>query len=184
MSVVFPILSKTNFLFLDLDGGMENPCMNFLSPTILAGDRSLISISVHELIHSWTGKPLSLSRCELTSLEFSGNLVTNENWEHFWLNEGITSFIETKLLGILAKDTNGEVQRFYAAQQWEEMETDIHDWGLTHPYTCLVYRLNNVDPDDAYSSGKNNIEEENEQNKQVFFPSSTIFQRSSTSLAS
>ena len=35
---------------------MENPCMNFLSPTILAGDRSLVSISVHELIHSWTGK--------------------------------------------------------------------------------------------------------------------------------
>ncbi len=110
--------------------------MNFISPTILAGDRSLVSILIHELIHSWTG-----------------NLITNENWEHFWLNEGITSFIETKLLGILAND-DGETRRFYAAQQWEEMETDINDWGLAHPYTCLVYRLKNIDPDDAYSSGK------------------------------
>jgi len=37
------------------------------------------------------------------------------------------------------------------------METDINDWGLTHPYTCLVYRLKNIDPDDAYSSGKSHI---------------------------
>ena len=111
--------------------------MNFLTPTLLAGDRSLISTIVHEMTHSWTG-----------------NLVTNENWEHFWLNEGITSFIETKLLGKLTKENSDEIRRFYAAQQWEEMATDIHDWGLTHPYTCLVYQLKNVDPDDAYSSGR------------------------------
>lgn len=141
-------------LHSNLDGGMENPCMNFISPTILAGDRSLISISVHELIHSWTGRFSHWFSTIKRRFLFQGNLVTNENWEHFWLNEGITSFIETKLLGILANDQSGEVRRFYAAQQCEEMETDIYDWGLTHPYTCLVYRLNNTDPDDAYSSGK------------------------------
>ncbi len=128
--------------------------MNFISPTILAGDRSLVSIIVHELIHSWTGTISRLSFPHPMTFFLVGNLVTNENWEHFWLNEGITSFIETKLLGKLANDTSGEIRRFYAAQQWEEMETDINDWGLTHPYTCLVYRLKNIDPDDAYSSGK------------------------------
>ncbi|CAF4118361.1 unnamed protein product, partial [Rotaria sp. Silwood2] len=113
-------------------GGMENPCMNFLTPTLLAGDRSLISTIVHEMTHSWT--------------------VTNENWEHFWLNEGFTSFIEAKILGNLDKTNGKEVRRFHAAQQWQDLKTSIDTWGPTHPYTCLVYRLNNIDPDDAYSS--------------------------------
>ncbi|CAF1629954.1 unnamed protein product [Rotaria magnacalcarata] len=116
-------------------GGMENPCMNFLTPTLLAGDRSLISTIVHEMTHSWTG-----------------NLVTNENWEHFWLNEGFTSFIEAKILGNLDKANGKEVRRFHAAQQWQDLQTAVATWGATHPYTCLVYRLNNTDPDDAYSS--------------------------------
>ncbi|CAF3809898.1 unnamed protein product [Rotaria sordida] len=116
-------------------GGMENPCMNFLTPTLLAGDRSLISTIVHEMTHSWTE-----------------NLVTNENWEHFWLNEGFTSFIEAKILGNLDKTNRKEVRRFHAAQQWEDLKTSIDTWRPTHPYTCLVYRLNNIDPDDAYSS--------------------------------
>ncbi|CAM4874791.1 unnamed protein product [Rotaria socialis] len=116
-------------------GGMENPCMNFLTPTLLAGDRSLISTIVHEMTHSWTG-----------------NLVTNENWEHFWLNEGFTSFIEAKILGNLNKANGKEVRRFHAAQQWQDLQTAVATWGATHPYTCLVYRLNNTDPDDAYSS--------------------------------
>ncbi|CAF1303939.1 unnamed protein product [Adineta steineri] len=114
--------------------GMENPCMNFISPATLVGDRSLTWVIVHELTHSWTG-----------------NLVTNENWEHFWLNEGFTTFIEAKLLEILAKD-NGEARRFHSAQGWEELESTIIEFGSTNPYTCLVYRLKNVDPDDAYNS--------------------------------
>ena len=54
-------------------GGMENPRMTFLTPTLLAGDRSLVDVVAHELAHSWTG-----------------NLVTNADMEHFWLNEGFT----------------------------------------------------------------------------------------------
>ena len=80
-------------------------------------------------------------------------MVTNENWEHFWLNEGFTSFIEAKLVGILAND-NGETRRFHSAQRWEQLETDVIEFGPTNPYTCLVYRLKNVDPDDAYNSSK------------------------------
>ena len=114
---------------------MENPCMNFLTPTLLAGDRSLISTIVHEMTHSWTG-----------------NLVTNENWEHFWLNEGFTSFIEAKILGNLSKTNGKETRRFHAAQQWQDLQTTINTLGVDHAYTCLVYRLHNVDPDDAYNS--------------------------------
>ena len=54
-------------------GGMENPCLTFVTPTLLAGDRSLAGVVAHEIAHSWTG-----------------NLVTNATWEHFWLNEGWT----------------------------------------------------------------------------------------------
>lgn len=61
-------------------GGMENPCLTFVTPTILAGDRSLANVIAHEISHSWTG-----------------NLVTNANFEHFWLNEGFTMFVERKI---------------------------------------------------------------------------------------
>jgi leukotriene-A4 hydrolase len=61
-------------------GGMENPCLTFVTPTVLAGDRSLANVIAHEISHSWTG-----------------NLVTNANFEHFWLNEGFTMFVERKI---------------------------------------------------------------------------------------
>lgn len=57
-------------------GGMENPCLTFATPTLLAGDRSLADVIAHEIAHSWTG-----------------NLVTNHTWEHFWLNEGWTVWV-------------------------------------------------------------------------------------------
>lgn len=62
-------------------GGMENPQLSFLSPTILSGDKSLISTLAHELAHSW-----------------SGNLVTNATWNDFWLNEGFTVYIESRIM--------------------------------------------------------------------------------------
>lgn len=58
-------------------GGMENPLLTFASPTIIVGDKSAINVATHEIAHSWTG-----------------NLVTNRNWENFWLNEGFTVFTE------------------------------------------------------------------------------------------
>lgn len=53
---IFSIDIQFERISFDLDGGMENPCMNFLTPTLLAGDRSLISTIVHEMTHSWTGE--------------------------------------------------------------------------------------------------------------------------------
>jgi len=62
-------------------GGMENPCMTFATPTILAGDKSLVALIAHELAHSW-----------------SGNLVTNATWRDFWLNEGFTVYLEQRIM--------------------------------------------------------------------------------------
>lgn len=65
-------------------GGMENPKLTFATPTIIAGDRSLVSLIAHELAHSW-----------------SGNLVTNETWNDFWLNEGFTVYLERRIMEAL-----------------------------------------------------------------------------------
>jgi leukotriene-A4 hydrolase len=62
-------------------GGMENPCLTFATPTLLAGDKSLADVIAHEIAHSWTG-----------------NFVTNATWEHFWLNEGWTVWLERKII--------------------------------------------------------------------------------------
>jgi leukotriene-A4 hydrolase len=62
-------------------GGMENPRMTFLTPTMIAGDRSLNDLIAHELAHSW-----------------SGNLVTNASWKHWWLNEGFTTYVTTRIV--------------------------------------------------------------------------------------
>jgi hypothetical protein len=65
-------------------GGMENPKLTFATPTVLAGDRSLVSLIAHELAHSW-----------------SGNLVTNATWGDFWLNEGVTTYLERRIVETL-----------------------------------------------------------------------------------
>lgn len=65
-------------------GGMENPRLSFITPSLLAGDRSLVSVIAHELAHSW-----------------SGNLVTNATWRDGWLNEGMTSYFESRLMEVI-----------------------------------------------------------------------------------
>lgn len=113
-------------------GGMENPCLTFATPTILAGDRSLVSLVAHEITHSWTG-----------------NLVTNRNWEHFWLNEGFTRFLEDKIIGIL----EGEQSRQFAMiNGWSNLKDAVSRFGESHPLTALVPTLRGIDPDDAFSS--------------------------------
>jgi leukotriene-A4 hydrolase len=65
-------------------GGMENPTLNFLTPTFIAGDKSLVSLVAHELSHSW-----------------SGNLATNATWDDFWLNEGMTTYAQSRVVEAL-----------------------------------------------------------------------------------
>jgi len=113
-------------------GGMENPRMTFLTPTLLAGDRSLVDVVAHELAHSWTG-----------------NLVTNATAEHFWLNEGFTVWAERRILRAL----RGEEA---AALAWAVGQKDLDDslerFQDRPELTVLRTHLAGVDPDDAFSS--------------------------------
>jgi leukotriene-A4 hydrolase len=113
-------------------GGMENPRMTFLTPTLLAGDRSLVDVVAHELAHSWTG-----------------NLVTNATMEHFWLNEGTTVYAERRIQEAL----NGEAA---AVLSWAigqtALDQEMERFGPTSPLTCLRMKLEGIDPDDAFSS--------------------------------
>lgn len=112
-------------------GGMENPRLTFLTPTLIAGDRSLVSVVGHELAHSWTG-----------------NLVTNATMEHFWLNEGFTVFAERRILRAL----EGEVQvSLQEALNLQGLESDIARFGKDAPITALRTKLEGVDPDEVYS---------------------------------
>ncbi|MCX6609883.1 MAG: M1 family aminopeptidase/hydrolase, partial [Acidobacteria bacterium] len=74
-------------------GGMENPRLTFATPTIIAGDKSLVSLISHELAHSW-----------------SGNLVTNATWSDFWLNEGFTVYVERRIQEVLYGKQRSEME--------------------------------------------------------------------------
>jgi aminopeptidase N len=112
-------------------GGMENPRLTFLTPTLLAGDRSLVDVLAHELAHSW-----------------AGNLITNATGEHFWLNEGLTVYAERRIVEALhGKD----VAAISAANGWKSLEEAIVQFKDRPQLTCLRTHLEGVDPDDAYS---------------------------------
>ena len=112
-------------------GGMENPCLTFVTPTLLAGDKSLADVVAHEIAHSWTG-----------------NLVTNKNPEHFWLNEGHTVFVERKIKGRMFGEP---VRQMSAAEGWTDLNGTVINVLKNGPYTKLIPDLRGVDPDDAFS---------------------------------
>uniref|UniRef100_A0A2S2QJB2 Leukotriene A-4 hydrolase n=1 Tax=Sipha flava TaxID=143950 RepID=A0A2S2QJB2_9HEMI len=113
-------------------GGMENPCLTFVTPTLLAGDRSLVNVVAHEIAHSWTG-----------------NLVTNCNFEHFWMNEGFTVYVERKIVGAM----HGEnLREFAALGGLEDLKQSVITLGADNPLTKLVVDLSGIDPDDAFST--------------------------------
>ena len=112
-------------------GGMENPTLTFLTPTVLAGDRSLVNVLAHELAHSWTG-----------------NLVSNATAEDFWLNEGFTVFVERRLLRMLEGPESVALHAAMGRQTLEDAVASFRDRpGLSRLRTHLL----GVDPDDAYS---------------------------------
>ncbi|EXJ77982.1 leukotriene A-4 hydrolase [Capronia epimyces CBS 606.96] len=114
-------------------GGMENPVYTFATPTIISGDRENVDVVAHELSHSW-----------------SGNLVSNASWEHFWLNEGWTTYLERR---IQAAVHGGDQWRdFSAIIGWKALSDSIEQFGEQHEFTKLVIDLKGQDPDDAFSS--------------------------------
>ena len=112
-------------------GGMENPRLTFANPTLLAGDRSLVSVVAHELAHSW-----------------SGNLVTNETWNDFWLNEGFTVYFENRIMEeIIGKNGADNLALIEFFELQEELER-IENSG--HPEDAhLFLDLDGRDPDDG-----------------------------------
>jgi leukotriene-A4 hydrolase len=113
-------------------GGMENPRMTFLTPTLLAGDRSLVDVVAHELAHSWTG-----------------NLVTNATMDHFWLNEGWTVWAERRIQEAIHGPE--KVVLDWAIGQ-TALDQEFARFGADSPLTKLRTDLAGVDPDDAFSS--------------------------------
>jgi leukotriene-A4 hydrolase len=114
-------------------GGMENPCLTFATPTLLAGDKSLADVIAHEIAHSWTG-----------------NLVTNATWEHFWLNEGWTVWLERKIAARMRG--SDEFRKLSATSGWKTLIDSVDGMGAEHPFTRLVRGPSDEDPDDAFSS--------------------------------
>jgi hypothetical protein len=108
-------------------GGMENPRLTFATPTVLAGDRSLIALVAHELAHSW-----------------SGNLVTNATWSDFWLNEGVTIYLERRILEELYGQGLADMQ---AALGLSYLDAALRD--LPPADTRLHLDLAGRDPDEA-----------------------------------
>uniref|UniRef100_A0A673KGB6 Leukotriene A-4 hydrolase-like n=1 Tax=Sinocyclocheilus rhinocerous TaxID=307959 RepID=A0A673KGB6_9TELE len=114
-------------------GGMENPCLTFVTPTVLAGDRSLAGVIAHEISHSWTG-----------------NLVTNRTWEGiFWLNEGHTVYIERMIARCMASE---QLRQFKGIGGWKELQESVKQFGANNVLTNLVPNLHEVDTDEAFSS--------------------------------
>lgn len=108
-------------------GGMENPRLTFLTPTVLAGDRSLVALIAHELAHSW-----------------SGNLVTNSTWNDFWLNEGFTTYFEHRISEKL-------YGREHSEMLWLLGVSEVRDELKTLPEKDqhLYVKLDGRDPDEA-----------------------------------
>ena len=111
-------------------GGMENPRLSFITPTVVAGDKSLVSLIAHELAHSW-----------------SGNLITNESWRDLWLNEGFTSYVENRIMEVVFSRDRAVMEQSLSVSS---LQGDLTD--LPANDTILYLDLHGRDPDAAFSN--------------------------------
>ena len=110
-------------------GGMENPMLTFATPTILAGDKSLVSLVAHELAHSW-----------------SGNLVTNATWRDFWLNEGFTTYLERRIIEAVYGKPRREMEATLGRRSLEEELATLDERD-----EILHVDLRGRDPDEGFT---------------------------------
>ena len=112
-------------------GGMENPTLTFLTPTFIAGDKSLVGLVAHELAHSW-----------------SGNLVTNATWADSWLNEGFTSYFENRIMEAIYGPHRAAQE---AALSFDDMTKAFEEEGKDSPKTRLHLAAAEARPDGGAS---------------------------------
>jgi leukotriene-A4 hydrolase len=112
-------------------GGMENPTLTFLTPTFIAGDKSLVGLVAHELAHSW-----------------SGNLVTNATWADSWLNEGFTSYFENRIMEAIYGPDRARQEE---ALSFDEMKRSFEEAGKDAPMTRLHLAEAEAKPDGGSS---------------------------------
>lgn len=112
-------------------GGMENPRLTFVTPTIITGDRQLVSLIAHELAHSW-----------------SGNLVTNATWEDFWLNEGFTEYLTFRLTEAQFGKARGDMERVIGVAELREALAQ----AASDEDRKLKRGFPSRDPDEVFSS--------------------------------
>ncbi len=111
-------------------GGMENPRLTFATPTVIVGDKSLVSLIAHELAHSW-----------------SGNLVTNASWKDIWLNEGFTTYVQDRITEALYGKEMAEMERQI---DQTELLAEVKDMSPEDQALALP-PLTNRDPDESLS---------------------------------
>ncbi|AXI83883.1 M1 family metallopeptidase [Xylella taiwanensis] len=111
-------------------GGMENPRLTFVTPTVIVGDKSLVSLIAHELAHSW-----------------SGNLVTNASWKDIWLNEGFTTYVQSRITEALYGQEMADMEREVDQMDIFAVLKDIPKADQMLVLSALTKR----DPDDALS---------------------------------
>ena len=111
-------------------GGMENPRLSFITPTVIAGDKSLVSLIAHELAHSW-----------------SGNAVTNATWRDLWLNEGFTTYLTYRIMEIVYGTDRFNME---AVLGYQDLQADVA--SLEPRDQILAIDLRDRDPDDVFSN--------------------------------
>ena len=112
-------------------GGMENPTLTFVTPSLIAGDKSLADVVAHEISHSW-----------------SGNLVTMDSWSDFWLNEGFTMFLQRK---IIEKHIDSDIAKLDAQFSYNTLVEDIIKFGESKSFSSLKPYLVGRHADDCFS---------------------------------
>lgn len=111
-------------------GGMENPRLSFITPTVIAGDKSLVSLIAHELAHSW-----------------SGNTVTNATWRDLWLNEGFTTYLTYRIMEMIYGEDRYNME---AVLGYQDLQADIA--SLSGNDQILAIDLRGRNPDDVFSN--------------------------------
>lgn len=111
-------------------GGMENPRLSFITPTVIAGDKSLVALIAHELAHSW-----------------SGNTISNATWRDLWLNEGFTTYLTYRIMEMIYGTDRYNME---AVLGYQDLQKDIA--SLTPNDQILAIDLRGRDADDVFSN--------------------------------